>query len=307
MARVAAAIALTAIRAAAHEGEPLEPHDLPTAWVLDPWILIPLALSGWLYWRGSRPLWADKPGRGIRRWEARAFWAGWAALAVALVSPLHALGEALFSAHMAQHELMMVVAAPLVVLGRPLVPFLWGLPLSWRRRAGRLGQYGWFQAGWRALSHPLSAWSIHAVAVWIWHVPGLYEATVENDLIHTFQHVSFLGSALLFWWALIHGREAGMGHGAAIVYVFTTALHGGALGAILTFAPTTWYPIYENTTWAWGLTALEDQQLAGLIMWIPAGLLYAVAALALAVSLMRESEASLIRREAEARTRHAEG
>ncbi len=108
--------------------------------------------------------------------------------------------------------------------------------------------------------------------------------------MHTLQHASFLGTGLLFWWALFHGREGRMGYGAAVFYLFATAMHSGALGALLTFAPSPWYPAYDGATAAWGLTPLEDQQLAGLIMWIPAGLSYLVAGLALVAAWMRESE-----------------
>jgi cytochrome c oxidase assembly factor CtaG len=153
------------------------------------------------------------------------------------------------------------------------------------------------QKVWRAVTHPLAAWAIHAAALWVWHMPALFQATLKSDLVHTLQHLSFLGSALLFWWALIHGRRGLMGYGAAVLYMFTTSLHSGVLGALITFARSAWYPAYANSTASWGLTPLEDQQLGGLIMWIPAGLVYVVAALALMVGWMRESERRVVRRE----------
>ena len=145
MRRALALLAAAAGQAFAHEGEPLAPHDLMGAWVFEPGVVIPLAVAAGLYLRGSRPL----KERGITRAECLAFWAGWLALVVALVSPLHPLGGVLFSAHMAQHEVLMVIAAPLLALGRPLVPFLWALPMRWRRASGRLARQGWFSAGWR--------------------------------------------------------------------------------------------------------------------------------------------------------------
>ncbi len=93
----------------------------------------------------------------------------------------------------------MLAAAPLLVLSRPLVPFLWALPLSWRQTAGALSQHPAIQAIWSALTNPFTAWAIHAVALWVWHVPRLFQATLTSDLVHTLQHLSFLGSALLFW------------------------------------------------------------------------------------------------------------
>jgi cytochrome c oxidase assembly factor CtaG len=104
------------------------------------------------------------------------------------------------------------------------------------------------------------------------------------------QHASFLVSALLFWWALLRTPRSRNGYGTATFYVFGTALHTSILGALLTFAPTLWYPVYEGTTYAWGLSALEDQQLGGLIMWVPAGVLYTVAGLLLIGAWLRDSE-----------------
>ena len=127
------------------------------------------------------------------------------------------------------------------------------------------------------------------------------EATLPSDLVHTLQHVCFLGSALLFWWALIHGPQGLMGYGTAVLYVFTTSVHSGVLGALITFARKVWYPAYNETTASWGLTALEDQQLGGLIMWVPAGLVYIVAGLALCAGWMRESERRVLKREAATR------
>jgi cytochrome c oxidase assembly factor CtaG len=111
-------------------------------------------------------------------------------------------------------------------------------------------------------------------------VPVLFEATLVSDLAHSLQHLTFLGTALLFWWALLcgHGRDR---FGLGVFYLFTTVIHTGALGALLTFSERLWYPLYAATTMPWGLTPLEDQQLGGLIMWVPASASYIVAGLAL--------------------------
>ena len=284
--------------AAAHEGKPHKLRDLLHTWALDPLIITALLLSGWLYLRGVRRLWHEvRTGGGIKRWEAVAYACGWLALFIALVSPLHPMGEVLFSAHMTQHELLMLIAAPLVVLGRPLVAFLWALPMDWSRRLGQWTKLSWFQRAWRSITKPLTAWVIHAIALWVWHVPFLFQATLTSDVVHTFQHVCFLGSALLFWWALMHGPRNARGYGAAALYVFTTSIHSGVLGALITFASNIIYPAYSNTTASWGLTPLEDQQLGGLIMWVPAGAVYIIAGLALCAAWLRESEQSVSRLE----------
>ena len=281
-----------------HGGRPHQFSDLPYTWGRDPLVWLSLALSGWLYLRGVRRLWRESgAGRGIRRWEAWSYAGGWAALFVALASPLHPWGEVLFSAHMTQHEVLMVAAAPLLVLGRPVVAFLWAVPVAWARSLGEAAKAGWFRRAWRGLTNPLAAWAIHAAALWVWHVPAMFQATLGSDLVHTLQHVSFLGSALLFWWALVHGPRGLMGYGAAVLYLFTTSVHSGVLGAFITFAGGVLYPAYARTTQSWGLTPLEDQQLGGLIMWVPAGLVYVVAGLALLAGWMRESERRVSKRE----------
>ena len=283
--KVTAGLALPVL-VRAHAGEPLEPHDVFTAqaWVLDPLTVVSLIAAAVLYWRGSTR------SHGLRRWEVRCYWAGWTILAIALLSPLHAVGEVLFAAHMMQHELLMLVAAPLLVLGRPMVPFLWAFPLKLRRVAAATLTTEPFQLVWGSASRPFHAWWLHGVALWVWHVPVLYEATVTSSLVHAIQHLSFLVSALLFWWALVRQPGARREYGLAAMYVFGTAVHSSILGALLTFAPSPWYPVYSTTTWAWGLTALEDQQLGGLIMWVPAGVVYTVAALILIALWLRQSE-----------------
>ncbi|MFL5560328.1 MAG: cytochrome c oxidase assembly protein [Gemmatimonadaceae bacterium] len=273
----------------AHAGESLQPYDLWQAWTWSPAITVPLALTLALYVVGTSALWRRAGrGRGVRGWEAAAFGAGWLALVIALVSPLHALGEALFSAHMAQHELLMTVAAPLLILGRPLVPALFALPGRSRRSASKWTQGPWFRRGWARLTQPSVAWTLHAVAIWGWHLPSLYDATLHSDAVHTLQHLSFLGTALLFWWTVLH--PAWSGRGMAMLSLFTTMLHTGALGALLTVSGSVWYHSYAATTTVWGITPLADQQLGGLIMWIPGGLAYLVAALALLARSLRESE-----------------
>ena len=274
---------LAAPCALAHEGEPLAPDDLWTAWRLETGIIIPLALILVLYVRGARA------SRGIRMHQLNCFWSGYAALVLALMSPLHPMGEALFSAHMVQHEILMLIAAPLIVCSRPLVPLLWGLPLSMRRRLGRFPKWPPVQKTWSTLTRPLIAWWVHAAALWIWHAPGLFQLTLVNETVHAAQHLSFLGSALLFWWSLFYVRGQ-TGYGAGVLYIFTTAVHTSILGALLTFSTRIWFPAYARSARAWGLTPLEDQQIGGLIMWVPAGIIYVAVALFLFAAWLRESD-----------------
>jgi putative membrane protein len=286
--RLAGLLLMVPALALAHPGEPLQPDDLWSAWEFDPGVLVPLLLSAVLYALGQRKHF------GLTRCQRCCFWFGWASLAIALISPLHPLGEVLFSAHMVQHEILMLVSAPLLVLSRPLVTFLWALPMNWRKDLGRWSKTRAVSRSWIFLTDPLTAWVLHAAAIWAWHVPYLFQLTLRSELAHSAQHSSFFLSGLLFWWAVFYaqGRKA---YGAAFLYVFTTAIHTGILGALLTFSPHVWYTAYSKTTQAWGLTPLEDQQMGGLIMWVPASLVYLTAGLALCAAWLKESDSRLQR------------
>lgn len=270
-----------------HPGEPLRPDDLWSAWEFDPGVVLALALSALLYVRGGAKQ------SGAAKSQKLFFWSGWLSLLVALISPIHRLGEVLFSAHMMQHEILMLISAPLLVLSRPLVTFLWAIPISWRRRFGRWSKKKPIAQSWIWLTTPLMAWLLHAVAIWAWHVPFLFQATLRSDIAHTAQHLSFFLSGLLFWWAVFYVKNR-KAYGAAFLYVFTTAIHTGILGALLTFSPHVWYPAY-TTTGAWGLTPLEDQQIGGLIMWVPASLVYLAAGLTLFAAWLKASDLQLDR------------
>ena len=273
----------------AHDTGPHDFAELRRSWPVEPGVLIPLGLTIWLYFRGTRRL-HRASSSALGGMEMTCFALGWLTLFVALASPLHPWGSVLFSAHMTQHELLMLVAAPLLVLGRPMIPFLWALARSTARQISGWTKDATWQHIWRTITAPFTAWVIHAIVLWSWHAPALFQATLDSELVHALQLASFLFSALLFWWAILHGRQRAMGFGVAVLYMFTTALHSGLLGALLTFARSTWYPIYNGTTAPWGLTPLQDQQLGGLIMWIPAGLVYVIAGLALFAGWLRESE-----------------
>lgn len=187
---------------------------------------------------------------------------------------------------MTQHEILMLVAAPLLVLGRPLAAFVWSLPSAQRHTVAKPFGSAWWRRWWAWLVAPLTAWSVHAAVLWSWHAPAWFEAGLRHDLIHDLQHASFLFSALLFWWALMRRRPDGI----AVLYLLATMLHTGFLGALLTFGPVVWYPGYVDTPNPWGLTALADQQFGGLIMWVPAGAVFMLAGLLLLAQWLRTLE-----------------
>jgi putative membrane protein len=265
------------------------PPPVP-GWTFEPWVVLCLGLSALLYGVGLVRLWRKAgEGRARLRLQAWSFFTGWLALAAALVSPLDALGSWLFSAHMLQHEAMMIVAAPLLVLGRPFALWMWGLPPGWRRPVGAAVLGRSVQGVWTLLTWPVFAWLFHAAVVWLWHAPLLFEAALHSNAIHTLQHVSFLGSALLFWWAVLGDGTFRPQRGLSMLYIFTTMAHTGALGALLTWSGIVWYPSYIGAGEAFGMEALEDQQLGGLIMWVPGGLAYLIAGLTLAAKWLAHS------------------
>ena len=298
---VTAALTVGAPRiAVAHDGRTFQPHDFWTGWTFEPLVVVAVVVSATLYLVGVKRLWSHQRGAGIRRSEVAAFTTGLAAAAFALFSPLHSLGGVLFSAHMMQHELLISMSAPFIVLGRPLIPMLWALTPDWRRFVGSWARSGAVSRMWHTLTLPLVAFSLHAMALWVWHLPGPYQATLASEFIHSLQHASFFGTALLFWWTILKTRSSELGYGVAVFYLFGTALQTGALGALLTFANGLWYPAYAGTTGLWGLTALEDQQLGGLIMWIPGSIPYLVAGLFIFARWLRVSELRALRRESAA-------
>jgi cytochrome c oxidase assembly factor CtaG len=203
------------------------------------------------------------------------FTAGVLVLLLALISPLHMLGERyLFSAHMVQHLLLVLVVPPLLLLGIPA--WLFRRVLQWEpaRRTERI------------LGHPLVAWSLVAVAVYAWHAPVLFNATLANPEIHILEHVIFLVTGTIFWWPVMTPltESQRLGTGAAVFYLFSAGVTNCVLGIILTFASPGLYPAYVSPSdpygilvhirYEWGLSAALDQQLGGMIMWVPGCLAY---------------------------------
>ena len=274
----------------AHAGRAPEPHDLWSSWTFAPVVIVGLALGCWCYARGVRALWrAAGSGRGVPPWRVTCFGGGVVATALALLSPIDAVATALFAAHMTQHMLLVVVAAPLLVLGDVGTATLWALRIESRRGVG-----AWWRARrvlpalWEVLRRPLVAFTLHVGALWLWHVPTLYDAALRHESVHVAEHASFFLTALLFWYPIADShRRRRFGVGVATLYLFAAGLQCTLLGALITFSSHPWYFAHYATTASWGLTPLEDQQLAGLIMWIPAGLVYLVALIPTVLPVLR--------------------
>jgi putative membrane protein len=272
----------------AHPGQPPAPHDLWSAWNLHPVLLAGLLLAAWAYRRGR----TGGPRRPVDTWRARCFAVALVAIGLALLSPLDALSSALASAHMVQHLLLILVAAPLLALSAPSSAILRGSPLAVRRASGRWRRrLGLTHGNLGVLRHPAAVWLLQVGVLWFWHAAAPYDAALGSEPLHLLEHASFLVTAVLFWHVVIGVRGAArVSNGLGVLLVFAMAMQSVFLSVLLTFARTPWYSGYAATTAPWGLDPLTDQQLAGVIMWIPAGGIYLVVALALLVAWVRVTE-----------------
>jgi putative membrane protein len=272
----------------AHPGQPPAPHDLWGAWNLDPVLLGGFLVAAWAYRRGQ----TSGPRRPVDSWRARCFTVALVVLGLALLSPLDALSSALASAHMVQHLLLLLVAAPLLALSAPSSAILRGSPLAVRRASGRWRRrLGLAHGNLAVLRHPVAVWLLQVGVLWFWHAATPYDAALDNEFLHVLEHASFLVTAVLFWHAVIGVRGAArVSGGLGVLLVFAMAMQSVFLSVLLTFARTPWYSGYATTTASWGLDPLTDQQVAGVIMWIPAGGIYLAAALVLLIGWIRATE-----------------
>jgi len=247
--------------------------------VPDPFVLLAVVVVGVAYARGFRRLEARTGRRHVGR--AVAFGVGLFVVLVMLSAPVeHASLERLW-AHMIQHEVLVTVAAPLIILGNPLPALMWALPAESRRAVApwwrKLSRSHARPSGWAKWA--VTAFFVQTAVLWAWHAPDPYQGALRSEWVHSLEHATFLGSALFFWWAVIGARRRSL-YGGAVAVNFAAALQGVVLGAFMTFAGRIWYPFYAKQIGG-SLTALEDQQVAGVIMWGPGSTAYLVAAVIL--------------------------
>lgn len=251
------------------------------AWTFEPGVLLGLLVLALLYlvaWRRAR-----MPGERHPATLARLalFLAGLAAIAGALISPVDSLGDQLMVMHMVQHVLLLDVGPILLILGltkvllRPVTRRVHAL----ERRAGYL-------------AHPAFAVLAYAGFMWLWHIPGMYDAALRNTNVHALEHICFALAGSLYWWHLLSPIRARMRLGGLgpVVYMVSTKLLVGVLGIALAFAPTDIYPFYAHHPHYWGLTPVEDQNMAGLLMALEQSLVMGVALVILFVQMLTESE-----------------
>jgi putative membrane protein len=230
-------------------------------------VVLPLAVAALLYVRGLGRTNAARPRVAV-------FVAGWAVLGITLATPLHGLGERSLAWHMLQHVLLMAVAAPLLVWSRPSAVLLRGLP-RYARAAG-VGLMRWTRPAIDAMTGIVIAAVLHGIIIWSWHIPKLYSAGVLNPLVHHTQHLTMFAAALLFWASVLVAASQREWTGPAVLSLFVTTLHMSMLAVLMTFSRAPWYEAYAANP-----GALEDQQLAGVLMWVPGALPYFFAALGL--------------------------
>jgi cytochrome c oxidase assembly factor CtaG len=280
---------------------PLTFAELPWSW--SPWIVASLAVACLLYARGLARIEGAIRAQLFGPLRRASFVAGIAILFVVLISPFDALDDQLFSAHMAQHLVLMMVAPPLLLYGRtglvlmmvapPLLlygrtglVFLWAMPLNARRAIRRILRLSGLRQTMHAAMSPPVVWLLCTTFLCFWHIPAPYGWALDSEIVHAAEHVCFFVPSLMLE---PQGRRR-LPYVTAMLLVLTFAVQNGLMGAILTFSARPFYSSYFTTTAAWGLTPLEDQQLGGLGMWIPASLIHLTTLSVLFVAWMRESE-----------------
>lgn len=267
------------------------------SWSFEPTIIVGVVLAGWLYARGWRRLrQRGQGGNYLKPWRAWCYYGGLATVVIALMSPIATFDSVFFFMHMTEHVLLIMIAAPLIWLGAPMVPTLWGFNADARKRIGKVfHERHPMNRFFTFLTRPGVALAIYFLVLFGWHFPPLYDAAQGSNLIHELEHAMFMAAALIFWWPVIHpsGARRRLSYGAGILYIFPAKIAGFILGAGLTLSSEPFYQTFIDSPSIWGLDPLGDQQLGGLIMWVAGGLLYIIPLLALVLMMMREDEGDL--------------
>lgn len=262
---------------------------IAASWSFPLWATLSLLLTAIIYWRGWRVARLTRPAE-LPPWRAWCFFAGLAAIWLAIASPLDVLGNWLLLAHMVQHLVLMSVAPPLLLLGAPTVPLLRGLPRSWMRDGlGPFFSSRTLHAIARFLTHPATGWIAMNVAYLGWHVPAAYELALRSPAWHEVEHACFLSTSMLFWWVVLQPwpSRARWSRWAAVPYLITADLANTALSASLAFSSSVLYPTYATAPRIFhGISAMQDQAAAGAFMWVVGSAIYLVPAIGVTLSLL---------------------
>jgi putative membrane protein len=258
------------------------------AWRFDPLTILPLVAIGAAYLWAVRRVQRAHPGNPHPTHRSATFVGGLVAIGVALASPIEAYEGSLFSVHMVQHLLLMLVAAPLLLAGAPITLALRVARPSVRRRL----LWVLHSPVLRAISFPVVTWTLFAAVNWGWHFSSLYDQALENTALHYFQHATFLGAALLFWWPAIGADPSPwrLPHPARLFYLFLALPQNSFLGVALLNTGTVLYPHYVTNLRSWGPTPLDDQHLGGILMWVAGDIAFLVGMAIVIVVWMRHEE-----------------
>jgi putative membrane protein len=258
----------------------VRPDGIWREWSLAPAIVVPMLLLVGLYLRGlaEQRTAGERPQPTLTR--NACFAAGIGCLIVAVMSPLCRMASTLAWAHMVQHVLLVVGAPLLLALSRPGGMLLAGLPQALRK--GVAARISAVEAGMQPHAYLIVSFLLYGINIWFWHIPALYEGALLGAGVHLIMYASLLTVSLMFWHATLETlRLPGAASGTAAILLFFTFLHTAVLGLFLTLSPRILYPLMASRSASWGLVPLDDQRLAGLIMWIPMGSVYATLALAI--------------------------
>lgn len=264
-------------------------------------VVLILLIAGTLFVRGWWLLRQRTRSRaGENRWQAGAAWrpiaylSGLFLLGITLMSPIDVLSSQLFTMHMIQHVLLVMIIPPLILLANPMPFSLWGLPKEARKGVG-----GWFSSGSRlrkvlkALTGAGFVWLAYVIVIWGWHDPYAYNLALENGIIHDIEHITFILVAMLFWWHIIGaGPRIHRSLSPAARFAFTLSAIPPIMiaGVAIAFADEPIYPYYDALPRLWGLSTLQDQRIAGIIMWIPGSMMYMIAGLILVAHWLQKEE-----------------
>lgn len=264
------------------------------SWAWRPEIILSLGLAATLHLVGRRRLKLRGGAQIIAPWRSAAYLGGLVTLWIALMSPIDVLSAQLFSMHMIQHLLLVMIAPPLLLIADPMPIMLWGLPAVLRKEVGHwLRPEAPFRRVVRAVTTPGLVWLYFVAAMVGWHDPMAYNATLESELVHDLEHLTFFGTAMLFWWHVIgcaphiHRRLSPI---VRIGYVLSVVPASALTGIAIAFASEPIYRYYTTVPRLGGMTVMEDQMLGGTIMWIPGSMMYIIAALILIAGLIRAED-----------------
>jgi len=291
-----AAVLLHPAAAAAHGRPPVQPTPatLLEGWTFDLDVWLPVILAALVYWKACDLVDRRHPTNPVPRWRMWSWLGGLGAIVLALASPIEAFDTTLFSVHMIQHLLLTMVAAPLLVMAAPITLLLrvstpevrrrWILPVLHSRAVS-------------VVSFPLVAWALFAGVMWFTHFSPLFDAALDDDGLHRLEHALYLGSALLFWWPVVGADPSPhrMSHPARLFYLALGMPLSSFLGLVIFSAQTVLYDHYLALDRDWGPTPLEDQQLAGGIMWVGGDAAFVLALLLVVAAWLRHEERENLR------------